>query len=244
MEFIGGGRSLAVVGNRPFVLLLCLKTQRKSRLLLPSGHRMTANIVSSPDQQQWAITDGTKSIFLLDSASNQFKKTFISSEPVNALSFSNDSSQLISCGGHGSVYIWDLKTLSCVAKFCDVGGPVSTAISLHSHLMAIGSNLGVVNLYEVDFCKKLPKLVKTVENLTTKISQLKFTPCGRYLMMATSDCRNGVRTLDLESGRVLSYWPNLSPPLGRVHAMDLNSEGTLLVIGNSKGSCLKFELLQ
>ncbi|KAG6785844.1 hypothetical protein POTOM_007431 [Populus tomentosa] len=71
---------------------------------------------------------------------------------VRSLAFADDGQQLLSHGGDGQVYPWDLRTRACIHKAVDEGCINETAIctSPTINLFAAGSDSGIVNAYNRD----------------------------------------------------------------------------------------------
>jgi U3 small nucleolar RNA-associated protein 18 len=61
-----------------------------------------------------------------------------------------DYSELLTVGGHGEVYRWDLRTMRCMGRHADEGSTGGTAIaaSPDGKRYAVGSTMGVVNVYD------------------------------------------------------------------------------------------------
>ncbi|KAJ6953739.1 hypothetical protein NC652_005464 [Populus alba x Populus x berolinensis] len=103
---------------------------------------------------------------------------------VRSLAFADDGQQLLSHGGDGQVYPWDLRTRACIHKAVDEGCINETAIctSPTINLFAAGSDSGIVNAYNRDeFLGGKKKPIKTIENLTTKVDFLKFNNDAQIL---------------------------------------------------------------
>ena len=67
---------------------------------------------------------------------------------VRSLTFAKNSTQLISSGDKGEIYVWDMKNHRCLYRHQDHGCLHSTAIAAVDNYYACGSGSGVVNLYE------------------------------------------------------------------------------------------------
>ncbi len=130
--------------------------------------------------------------------------------------------------------------------------------------VAIGGSGGIVNIYErsawtwatdpdIDVVTPVqqPKPTKTLENLTTVISHLKFSPCGQVMVMASHKKRDALRLVHLPSCTVYQNWPTGKTPLGSITAVALgeyereNGEGRVLVlvVGNEAGALRGWEIV-
>ncbi|KAL5121008.1 U3 snoRNP protein [Pleosporales sp. CAS-2024a] len=137
--------------------------------------------------------------------------------------------------------------------------------------VAVGSSSGVVNLYdrrawrEVEGHKggimpanannsgipKAPKPLRALENLTTPISHLDFSPDGQILAMASRWKKSAIRLVHLPSATVFKNWPTEKTPLGRITSVawgrpsaEEEREGSfaLLAVGNEAGHVRMWEV--
>ena len=147
----------------------------------------------------------------------------------------------------GEVGVWDLETKLCRHLFKDEGCIKGSAITISPDFehVAVGSSTGVVNLYKFDAAmqSKSPIPEKSILNLQTKISTLKFHPSSNILAIATKDTKDAMRLYHLPSKKVVQNWPTSQTPLGYVTAIAFPPNGQYIAIGNDKGKILlyKFE---
>lgn len=107
--------------------------------------------------------------------------------------------------------------------------------------VAIGSSAGIVNVYDRrqwmaqtahrdtstgnsldDVSVSIPaspKPVRTLDQLTTPVSHLHFSPDGQLLVMATRWKKGGLRLVHLPSCTVYRNWPTSNTPLGRISSV-------------------------
>lgn len=162
--------------------------------------------------------------------------------------------------GDSEVYLWDVGERRCVRRWKDEGGfrgsgRVLTGSGSGSGWLAIGSNTGLVNVYgsdsfspPVSMASSLswpglsPKPVKTIENLTTPISTLRFNHDAQVLAIASKEKKDSMRLVHLPSLTSFSNWPTSSTPLGHVTAVDFSSRSEYMAIGNTRGRVLLYHL--
>ena len=131
----------------------------------------------------------------------------------------------------------------------------------------IGSTSGIVNIYDRtswghepedpstsstvtaknSHVPTEPRPTRTLEQLTTPVSNLAISPDGQLLVVSSRWKRDAVRLVHLPSCTVYRNWPTSSTPLGRVTSISLTSwggsknteasgeRGIWLCIGNEKG---------
>ena len=101
--------------------------------------------------------------------------------------------------------------------------------------LAIGSESGYVNVYDRKKLSNNPKPVAALDQLTTTISTLKFSPDGQILCMASRAVKDSLRLVHLPTCTVFSNWPTSGTPLGKVTAAAFSSHGEMLAVGNEQG---------
>ncbi|KAF8139808.1 WD40-repeat-containing domain protein [Boletus edulis] len=155
---------------------------------------------------------------------------------------------LLSLTEDAQVYVWDVGQRKCVKRWQDEGGFGSRLMGgdQGGKYLAIGSNIGLVNMYSADSALSLdvPKLkpLKTLGNLTTNISCLSYNHDAQLLAMASSVKKDQMRLVHLPSLTVFGNWPTTSTPLGHVTAMDFSTGSEYLAIGNNRGRVLLYQL--
>ena len=104
--------------------------------------------------------------------------------------------------------------------------------------LAIGSSSGFVNVYErtniADKDSK-PTLVGTMDQLTTSISSLEFSPDGQILCMSSRAVKDALRLVHLPTCTIFSNWPTSGTPLGKVTSVSFSPRGEMIAVGNEQG---------
>lgn len=101
--------------------------------------------------------------------------------------------------------------------------------------LAIGSESGYVNVYDRKKLSNNPKPVAALDQLTTTISSLTFSPDGQILCMASRAVKDALRLVHLPTCTVFSNWPTSGTPLGKVTATAFSSHGEMIAVGNEQG---------
>lgn len=132
-------------------------------------------------------------------------------------------------------------------RWDDNGGVGITKIKLggpKSRWLAIGSNNGLVNIYDrTRFVEGTPFVpVRCVQNLVTTISSLAFTSDGQLLCVALRGKRDALRIVHLPSCTVYSNWPTSGTPLGKVTAAQFSPNNKMLAVGNEAGKVTLWRL--
>ncbi|KAF9447048.1 WD40 repeat-like protein [Macrolepiota fuliginosa MF-IS2] len=154
------------------------------------------------------------------------------------------------------VYLWDVAEQRCVRRWKDEGGfrgagrvLAGTQTGVGGGYMAVGSSSGLINVYnpssyslhpsELD---RTPKPIKSIGNLTTAISSLKFNHDAQLLAIASREKKDSMRLIHLPSLTSFANWPTQSTPLGTVTAIDFSPKSEYVAIGNSRGRVLLYHL--
>lgn len=179
-RFILGGSEALLTGNRKHFYgydIGANKLQKYTVGIL--DQKNLSNIVISPNQSSEMFSlnsseSGQSHIF------SQKSKKLLFSLKMNgsceASAFSPDDRFLYTAGDQGDIYQWDLKMRRCVAKITDEGSFHTTCISASpdGKYLSTGNKMGTVNIFSTSDFESGP--LKTVMNLTTSITDMKFNP--------------------------------------------------------------------
>ncbi|CAI4568539.1 hypothetical protein SCEPF1_0020002300 [Saccharomyces cerevisiae] len=169
---------------------------------------------------------------------------------------------LIAVNAYGEVWEFDLnKNGHVIRKWKDQGGVGITKIQVgggttttcpalqiskikQNRWLAVGSESGFVNLYDRNnaMTSSTPTPVAALDQLTTTISNLQFSPDGQILCMASRAVKDALRLVHLPSCSVFSNWPTSGTPLGKVTSVAFSPSGGLLAVGNEQGKVRLWKL--
>lgn len=178
-------------------------------------------------------------------------------------------------GKNGEITEWSVND-GVIGRWNDEGAVGTTVIALGGksgrdnwiggdRWIAVGSSSGVVNVYDRRaWCEatgqssdanngipQAPKPLRDLQNLTTPISHLTFSPDGQILAMASRWKHNAMRLVHLPSATVYKNWPTEKTPLGRITSVawgkpteDEEREGSfaLMAVGNEAGHVRLWEV--
>jgi U3 small nucleolar RNA-associated protein 18 len=190
-----------------------------------------------------------------------------------------DGTGLAIAGKNGEVTEWSIEQ-GVIGRWTDEGAVGTTVIALGGksgrdnwlggdRWVAIGSSSGIVNIYDRRaWCEKnpsdgnttsdansgipkAPKPLRALQNLTTPVSHLAFSPDGQVLAMASRWKSQAMRLVHLPSATVFKNWPTEKTPLGRISAVawgrpteDEEREGSfaLLAVASEAGHVKLWEI--
>ncbi|KNC96269.1 uncharacterized protein SPPG_08420 [Spizellomyces punctatus DAOM BR117] len=246
--FTPDGKEVLLTGKRKFFYSYNIEAGVIQRIpgIRGRDEESFANSYVSPDNKHFAFLGRDGHIILVSKDTKQWVATMKMNGSVTAIDFSKDGKFLYSFGGDGEVYQWDLGSRKCIHKFYDDGCVKATtlAVSGGDEYLATGSDSGVVNLYDHKSClsSSNPSPRKSILNLTTAITTLRFNVDSQILAMASRDKKDSLRLLHVPTQRIFKNWPTSQTPLGYVNCLDFSPGGGYLASGNDKGKVLLYRL--
>ncbi|KAI1169557.1 WD40 repeat-like protein [Nemania sp. FL0916] len=164
-------------------------------------------------------------------------------------------------GGHVGEY--SMASRRFLGVWIDEGSNGGSAIALGGsqgpellggdRWVAVGSNSGVVNIYDRNTLilpskedelklKARPEPTRALMNLTTPVSVLTFSPDGQLLAAASRYKRDALKLVHLPSCTVYRNWPTEQTPLGRIEAVAFGTKSDMLAVGNDVGKIRLWDL--
>ncbi|KAL3849926.1 hypothetical protein ACJIZ3_011808 [Penstemon smallii] len=246
-SFLPDGSRVIISGRRQFAYSFDLVNARVDKISPLSGRdeKSLEAFEVSPDSSTIAFLGNEGYILLVSSKTKELIGTLKMNGTVRSLAFNNDGSQLLSSGGDGQIYNWDLRTRSCFYVGVDEGCINGTALctSPVGNLFAAGSDSGIVNVYDRDeFLGGKRKPLKAIENLTTRVDFVKFNHDAQILAISSSMKKNSLKLIHVPSFNVFSNWPPSNRALQYPSCMDFSPHGGFMALGNSAGQVLLYKL--
>ncbi|KAI7994614.1 hypothetical protein LOK49_LG11G02019 [Camellia lanceoleosa] len=121
---------------------------------------------------------------------------------ARSLAFANDGQHLLSSGGDGHIYHWDLRTRACFYRVVDEGciNGSTLCTSPNGSLFAACSDTGIVNVYNrEEFLGGKRRPIKTIENLTTRVDFMKFNNDAQILAISSSMNKSSLKLIHVPS---------------------------------------------
>lgn len=157
---------------------------------------------------------------------------------------------LIAINTYGEIWEFSLtRSGKVIRKWKDHGGVAITTIQVgggtssaqllpgkkirSNRWLATGSESGFVNVYDRNGSTE--KAAATLDQLTTTVSSLEFSPDGQILCIASRAAKDALRLVHLPTGTVFSNWPTSGTPLGKVTSVAFSPRGEMLAVGNEQG---------
>jgi len=164
-----------------------------------------------------------------------------------SVAFSPDERYLFSVGDEAEIYQWDLNMRKCMGRVADTGGfnSMKLAVSPNGRLLASGSKMGSVNLFhispETNLLEESP--FKTLMNLTTSITDLKFNHSSEMLALCSKWQKNAFRLAHIPSYTVFQNFPGVAPGVLKYpFCVNFSHSSEFLAMGNDEGKAHLFQL--
>lgn len=246
-SFLPDGSQVIISGRRKFFYSLDLVKAKVNKIgpLTGREEKSLEYFEVSPDSNTIAFTGNEGYILLVSSTTKQLIGTLKMNGTVRSLSFAANGHHLLSFGGDGHIYHWDLRTRACFHKAIDDGCVNGTTLSTSPNgtLFAAGSDSGVVNVYNREaFLGGKRKPIKTIENLTTKVDFLKFNNDAQILAIGSGMKKNSLKLIHIPSFTVFSNWPPPNRTLNYPSSLDFSPGGGFMAFGNAAGKVLLYKL--
>ncbi|GAB4827347.1 hypothetical protein Ancab_034234 [Ancistrocladus abbreviatus] len=246
-SFLPDGSQVIVSGRRKFFYSFDLVKAKFDKIGPLTGREEKSLEVFevSPNSRMIAFLGNEGYILLVSSKTKTLIGTLKMNGTVRSLAFTEDGDQLLSSGGDGQIYHWDLRTRTCFHKGADEGCINGTALSSApiGNLFAAGSGSGIVNVYNrEEFLGGKRKPLKTIENLTTQVDFMKFNHDAQILAVCSSMKKNSLKLIHIPSFTVFSNWPPPNRTLHYPRGLDFSPGGGFMAVGNAAGKVLLYKL--
>lgn len=206
------------------------------RVFLPKTLTKLDRFEVSPCGKYIAVIARYGEIHLLYGTSKELICTLKQEHVATSLAFSRDSKLLFAHGVSSEVCVYDIGEQRLIHRFTDDGCINGTAITINSddQLVATASKQGVVNVYNYNevISKKLPTPVKSIMNLTTAISSIKFNHSSEMLALASNEVDSAVKMAHIRSGTVFNNFPNNLSKIGKPHVVQFSPQSGFMAIGS------------
>ncbi|KAK9669177.1 hypothetical protein RND81_13G113900 [Saponaria officinalis] len=246
-SFLPDGSQVIVSGRRKFFYSVDISKGSVDKIgpLTGRGERSLEVFKVSPDSRTIAFIGNEGYILLVSSKTKELIGTLKMNGTVRSLAFSDDGQTLLSSGGDGQIYHWDLRTRTCLHKGVDEGCIVGTSLctSPLGNLFASGSSSGIVNVYNKDeFLGGKRKPLKKIENLSTEVNYMKFNHDAQILAICSRNDKSSLKLVHVPSFTVFSNWPPPNRSLHGPRCLDFSPAGGFMAMGNAAGKVLLYKL--
>lgn len=246
-SFLPEGSQVIIAGRRKYFYCLDIvkATIDKIGPLVGREEKSLEAFEISPDSSTIAFVGNEGYILLVSSKTKELIGTLKMNGTARSLAFTHDGKQLLSSGGDGQIYHWDLRTRTCIHKAVDEGCIRGTTLctSPNGTFFAAGSESGIVNVYKrEEFLGGKRKPVKAIENLTTQVDFMKFNHDSQILAICSSRKKNSLKLVHVPTLNVFSNWPPANSNMKSPQCLDFSPGGGFCAVGNAEGKVLLYKL--
>ncbi|ODV60354.1 Utp18p [Ascoidea rubescens DSM 1968] len=232
-------------GRRKYMYKWNIKTEEINKIQRLYGHESTQKSFErfkmSKDGRFIGLMGNNGYINLISSLNGIWIRNFKIEGVLADFDFYSNDGKIIVISTSGEIWEFEVESGNIIGKWKDNNGIGITKLSVGSkndRFLAIGTNLGIVNIY--DFQKR--KLLNTMQQLTTSISSLTFNHDGQLLCMASRGKKDALRLVHLPSCQVFKNWPNSGTPLGKVTSVAFSPKSQMICVGNEAGKARLWKL--
>lgn len=203
-SFVNAGEQIIIAGRRSFFYSYDLTSGISSRCSAvmaakDRGLKSCELMRVSPKGSRIAIGGSGGYIHILCGRTRAWLADVKMNCGVRSLAFISED-RLVTAGVDADVYEWDLRALhrpKCQMKYRNEDGSAVSCLSAHQpserdeYFLAAGSESGVVTVYRGSSSSgSAPEVMRSMLNLTTKISTLAIHPSGSLLGLASHHVRH------------------------------------------------------
>lgn len=256
--FLGAGSDVVLSGRSPYFYCYdaASGSVQKIAALMKKGLQSHERMAVSPEGSRIAFVGAGGYVHICNGSS----KTWVADVKMNGAArvatFMGETF-LATSGLDAEIYVWDLRyTGRCLSRFKHEDGSCTSALAAITRgsgsigqYFAVGAESGVTSVFSFDApLDSLPKAssalspLKSVMNLTHRITSLAFHPSAQILAMASDQEKDALKLLHLPTCTVFANWPTERSPIRRVTAVEFSPGGAYVAIGNNRGRVLLYKL--
>ncbi|KAK9237616.1 WD40-repeat-containing domain protein [Lipomyces kononenkoae] len=247
-QFHADGRRAFAGGRRRYFYIWDLESGNVDKISRMYGHehhqRSMERFKLSPCGRFIGLIGSGGWINLLDANTGQWiSGAKIEGGRVADFVWNHDGGSMTIANSAGEIWEWSTSERRYISRWADYGGTGITTLASAGKWIALGSQSGIVNVY--DITKKddeQPKLFCTLDQLVTSISDLQFSHDGQLLGIASRAKKDAFRFAHLPSGTVFKNWPTSGTPLGKVTSTAFSAGSEMFATGNEGGKIRLFKL--
>lgn len=245
-RFTNNGEEAIFGGSRKFFYTYNLISGQTQRIFLPKTITKMNNFELSPCGKYIALIGRFGEVHLLFANTAELLCTLKQEHDATSVAFSVDSKYLFTHSVDSEVNAYDIGERRFIHRFIDDGciNGSNIAISPNGELLAASSQQGVVNIYNYNdvLQNKFPKPQKTILNLTTAVSSIKFNHSSELLAIASKEIENAVKIVHFPSGTVYQNFPAMNSNIGKPNVIQFSPQSGFFAIGNTDKQVLLYRL--
>jgi len=257
-RFLPGGDTIVMTGDQTRMWGLDVRTGEPFEFdrrghqpeyqmfgLTPGPHPTDVGDLRS--SSMFAVLGDSGATYLFDAATRLPTRVMRMSMPGTAAAFSPGRDVLWTADEGNHVYEWDLRSGRCIQRATHPWATGISQLAAHSRpsaqpILATGLQSGNVDFFELSGSKLPKEPAHTLDNLTTRVTSLKFHNSGEVLAAASVNKKGQLKLVHTGTMTVFQNWPARTTALNRVTTLDFSRKGGYFAAGNDKGRVLLYRL--
>ncbi|KAH3762472.1 u3 small nucleolar rna-associated protein 18homolog [Pelomyxa schiedti] len=203
-----------VTGDQPYFFSVDVESEKITKIpyLTRQAERAYPHFSVSPDNNVLAFSGEDGNALIVSRASKQVVgKCRVPSGSLQKTCFSSNGSRLFALDSRGRVTCFDTRTYMPVYSYSDQGNVQSHAFALspNDKWQAVGSDVGVLNLYQSDAlpAKPHPKPLWSSLALTTAVTHISFNQDSNLLAWSSPTLECSLRIAHVPSQSIFCDFP-------------------------------------
>lgn len=241
-EFTSDGKTVVVTGLSRCVWRFDVESGQAHPVKL-AGHHFERMSCVAQGQKYIGLGADNGHAAILDERTTRLAKLVKMNAETRAISFHPTKNSFYTADCEAYIYEWDIGTGRCITRFRDDAAVScsSLAVSPDGNRLAVGTDSGIVDFFDLSG-PLTPKVVKSIDNLTTTVTSLRFHPESDILAMASKYEKRALKLLHLPTYTVYANWPTAKATFGKPNSVDFSHKGGHLAVGNQDGKVLLYTL--
>eukprot|EP00397_Hematodinium_sp_SG-2012_P044876 GEMP01050239.1.p1 GENE.GEMP01050239.1~~GEMP01050239.1.p1 ORF type:complete len:435 (+),score=85.29 GEMP01050239.1:31-1305(+) len=242
-EFTSDGNACIVAGYSKAVWRFDVESGQARQVKL-AGHNFSRMFSVTQGQRYIGLGADGGQAAILDERTNRLAKLVRMNADTRALAFHPTKNSLYTADSEAHIYEWDIGSGRCITRFRDESAVCcsSLAVSPDGKQLAVGTNSGIVDFFDASGPKLVDKVVKSVTNLQTTVTTMRFHPSNDIFAIASKFGKKALKMVHMPTYSVYANWPSLKTPISTPTCLDFSRQGGYMAIGNADGKVLLYTL--
>jgi len=181
---------------------------------------------------------------VVDEKTNRLVKSVKMNAETRGVAFHPTREVMYTTDSEAFLYEWDLGTGRCITKFRNEADVSSTALAISpdGERLAVGTQSGIVDVFDSSGSTLSNTLLKSVNNITTAITSLCFHPNSEILAFGSSIEKKSLRLLHVPTLTAFQNFPDTNSMMKRPSSFDFSRQGGKFAVGGSNGKVKLYTL--
>jgi len=235
--FTANGEEVIIAFKNGFSVYYIQRKNQKKFNLRDIDNQISKLAVSKKEQDVFAFIENETSVSIYSQSTKQYLSQLTANVKLNDMQFSPDSNFLYGAG-KGEIYVWDVRSFLCCARYTDYGNINTVALCNcpNGLYQVTGSEYGIINLYAIEnnFSNtNQPKPLKEFHNLTTSITSFSFSHDSQLCCVVSNSKSGSIRIINLNTRTVYRNFPIQPFPEDTINCCLFSPKSDYLIVGTN-----------